>query len=169
MITSEGWKRVEEFGDLQYAWLLDVPLTLPWLQFRHYQPWYFLDDIQFRRIAEKFHFQERMAGLVPTQLEFNHQCFPLYRFATEPHSMFWNCIAILSLLSAVGNPKVNYSFESWHRRSWTSSVALNSLAPGWHWGERWKTSSFNLQPIPLSKHHFGLKSAPISKYDTFIF
>ena len=22
--------------------------------------------------------------------------------------MFWNCIAILSLLSAVGNPKVNY-------------------------------------------------------------
>ena len=26
----------------------------------------------------------------------------------QPHSMFWNCIAILSLLSAVGNPKVNY-------------------------------------------------------------
>ena len=54
MFTSEGWKRVEEFGDLQYAWLLDVPPTLPWLQFRHYQRWYiFLDDIQFRRIAEK--------------------------------------------------------------------------------------------------------------------
>ena len=119
--------------------------------------------------CRKILFQESMAGLVPTQHEFNHQCFPLYRFATEPHSMFWNCIAILSLLSAMGNPKVNYSFESWHRRSWTSSVALNSLAPGWHWGERWKTSSFNLQPIPLSKHHFGLKSAPISKYDTFIF
>ena len=43
-----------------------------------------------------------MAGLVPTQLEFNHQCF--FTLQVCNHTV---CFGI-ALLSAVGNPKVNY-------------------------------------------------------------
>ena len=33
------------------------------------------------------HFQESMAGVVPAQHEFNHQCFPLFRFLSFSQPM----------------------------------------------------------------------------------